>query len=247
MPLNVIHRSMCISCYSKLDLTILYNTSIICLLFLINLEAWRQKLPGRSESMKKLIIQEESGKLQHTYGQEQRRGAVELPMFDNAGVGLREPVQNYRSPVSNLYANPRYFRDANNNPSSATAPNPDSQYRHKRSYSSRRGVEEETNYNKCKRFFREENFYPMDTEKTGNQENNNVTSQFHHDPRLPEGDRFHVLDSNANVCSTSTYAWKPYSEQAASQYGKSSGMGRRQNPYQRRNAHNRKCHNSKYV
>ncbi|XP_034301746.2 PC-esterase domain-containing protein 1A [Magallana gigas] len=210
-------------------------------------EAWRQKLPGRSESMKKLIIQEESGKLQHTYGQEQRRGAVELPMFDNAGVGLREPVQNYRSPVSNLYANSRYFRDANNNPSSATAPNPDSQYRHKRSYSSRRGVEEETNYNKCKRFFREENFYPMDTEKTGNQENNNVTSQFHHDPRLPEGDRFHVLDSNANVCSTSTYAWKPYSEQAASQYGKSSGMGRRQNPYQRRNAHNRKCHNSKYV
>lgn len=197
--------------------------------------------------MKKLIIQEESGKLQHTYGQEQRRGAVELPMFDNAGVGLREPVQNYRSPVSNLYANPRYFRDANNNPSSATAPNPDSQYRHKRSYSSRRGVEEETNYNKCKRFFREENFYPMDTEKTGNQENNNVTSQFHHDPRLPEGDRFHVLDSNANVCSASTYAWKPYSEQAASQYGKSSGMGRRQNPYQRRNPHNRKCHNSKYV
>lgn len=196
--------------------------------------------------MKKLIIQEENGKLQHAYDQEQRRGAVELPMFDNVCVGLREPVQNYRSPVSNLYANPRYFRDANNNSSSATAPNPDSQYRHKRSYSNRRGVEEETNYSQCKRFLREENFYPLDKEQTAKQENGNVTSQFHHDPLLPEGDRFHVLDSNANVCSTS-YAWKPYSVQAASQFGKSRGLGRRQNPYQRQNAQNRKCHNSKYV
>nr|XP_022328234.1 PC-esterase domain-containing protein 1A-like [Crassostrea virginica] len=199
-------------------------------------EAWQEKLPGRCGNLRKLDTTKAS------VGQNERKTGWSSNNNMNVVPGTCKPMMNYHSPVSNLYSHPRHFPDTNNNLSAETAPNPDSKYRHRQPYFQRRDAPVD---NKCQLYQGNDNCYYMSSEQKDNRESCHAMPDFHQDLPLPRGDRFHVMNNNANSCSP--FTWQPYREQEVPRCGRSREMDRRRNPYQRREAKDWKSHRSKYV
>ncbi|XP_061184626.1 PC-esterase domain-containing protein 1A-like [Saccostrea echinata] len=198
-------------------------------------EAWRLKLPGRSEEIRQLteqvgqVLPSDTGRVQFSGGHQYRRGSNHFRGSANTGRcgNLREPVVDYRSPVSNLYASSRNMWNSNNNVPSETAPNPNSHYQ-------RREKATGTCYKRCQQ--EEEDYYYCRQEQLGESAK---SEEFHKDLQIPTGDRFHMIDINSNLCAP--FTWKPYSEQNIPGCSKPrGGFNRKKNPYHMREKKNRK-------